>query len=150
VDYLIPYRLLLYMTEVWRDFLKNKSKKERAEKFLFTGYSAYIINKETIKKLDPEEFDHLFTSWTENILTRNIQPEEKNEVVTILQETRPEEVEQMISNVERVLKKTYKDAEIKGIEQGVTKVAQQMLLEDVDIEIIKRCTGLSDEEIEKL
>jgi predicted transposase/invertase (TIGR01784 family) len=107
----------------------------------------------TIKQLDEEEF-MLFKSWTEKILTRNIQPEEKNEVVTILQETRPEEVEQMISNVERVLKKTYKDAEIKGIEQGieqgVTKVAQQMLLEDVDIGIIKRCTGLSDEEIEKL
>ncbi len=56
----------------------------------------------------------------------------------------------MISNVERVLKKAYKDAEKKGIEQGVTKVARQMLIEDVDIEIIKRCTGLSDEKIEKL
>ncbi len=68
----------------------------------------------------------------------------------------------MISNVERVLKKTYKDAEKKGIEQGIeqgmeqgielslTKVARQMLIEGIDLEIIKRCTGLSDEEIEKL
>jgi len=104
---------------------------------------------ETIKKLDPEEFD-LFTSWTENILTRNIQPEEKNEVVTILQETRPEEVEQMISNVERVLKKTYKDAEIKGIEQGILLVARQMLLEGEDVEKIIRYTGLSMEAIEQL
>jgi len=47
-------------------------------------------------------------SWTERILTRNIQPEEKKEVASILQETRPGEVEQMISNVERVLKKLLK------------------------------------------
>ena len=41
----------------------------------------------------------------------------------------------MISNVERVLKKTYKDAEKhgiaqgieQGIEQGILKVAKQML-----------------------
>ncbi len=104
---------------------------------------------ETIKKLDPEEFD-LFTSRTEKILTRSMKPDKKEEVVNILQETRPEEVEEMNSNVEKVLKKTYKDAEKKGMEQGMTKVARQMLLEDVDIEIIKRCTGLSDEEIERL
>jgi len=83
-------------------------------------------------------------------LTRNIEPEEKKEVASILQETRPGEVEQMISNVERVLKKTYKDAENKGVELGLAKVARQMLIEGIDLEIIKRCTGLSDEEIVKL
>ncbi len=111
----------------------------------------------TVKQLDEEEFI-LFKSWTERILTRNIEPEEKKEVVSILQETRPEEVEQMISNVERVLKKTYKDAEKKGVEQGIeqgielsmAKVARQMLLEDIDLEVIKRCTGLSDEELDRL
>ena len=87
-------------------------------------------------------------------MTRNIESEGKEEVVSILQETRPEEVEQMISNVERVMKKAYKDAEKKGMEQGieltVIKVARQMLVENEDIEKIKRYTGLSDEEIEKL
>ncbi len=34
--------------------------------------------------------------------------------------------------------------------QGMAKVARQMLLEDIDLEIIKRCTGLSAEEIEEL
>jgi len=95
-------------------------------------------------------YAYLFKRWTERILTRNIEPEEKKEVASILQETRPEEVEQMISNVERVLKKTYQDAEKKGVELGVTKVARQMLIEGIDLEIIKRCTGLSDEKIEKL
>ena len=64
----------------------------------------------------------------------------------MLQDTRPEEVEEMISNVERVLKKSYKDAE----KQGILKVAKQMLLEGEDIEKIERYTGLSKETIEQL
>ena len=35
----------------------------------------------------------------------------------MLQDTRPEEVEETISNVERVLKKSYKDAEKAGYEK---------------------------------
>ncbi len=34
--------------------------------------------------------------------------------------------------------------------QGMAKAARQMLLEYIDLEIINRCTGLSDEEIEEL
>ena len=64
----------------------------------------------------------------------------------------------MISNVERVLKKSYKDAEKhgiaqgieQGIEQGILKVAKQMLLEGEDIEKIEKYTGLSKETIEQL
>ena len=52
----------------------------------------------------------------------------------------------MISNVERVLKKSYKDAE----KQGILKVAKQMLLEGEDIEKIEKYTGLSKETIEQL
>ncbi len=70
-------------------------------------------------------YAYLFKRWTERILTRNIEPEEKKEVANILQETRPEEVEQMISNVERVLKKTYQDAEKKSIEQGIEQGMEQ-------------------------
>ncbi len=239
VDFLIPYRLLLYMTEVWRDLFKNVPRKETERKDFrlpvivpivlynnkakwsvpldFKGIladsdlfgrqivdfqyilinvhsydekqlldlsslisSVFLVDQAgdleeiierlkkltvTVKQLDEEEFI-LFKNWTERILTRNIEPEEKKEVASILKETRPEEVEQMISNVERVLKKTYKDAEKKGIEQGkeqgmemgieigkelnMVKVARQMLLEDIDLEIIKRCTGLSGEALEKL
>jgi len=56
----------------------------------------------------------------------------------------------MISNVERVLKKSYKDAEKHGIEQGILKVAKQMLLEGEDIEKIEKYTGLSKEAIAQL
>ena len=60
----------------------------------------------------------------------------------------------MISNVERVLKKSYKDAEKQGIEQGIEqgilKVAKQMLLEGEDIEKIEKYIGLSKETMEQL
>jgi len=64
----------------------------------------------------------------------------------------------MISNVEKVLKKTYKEAEKqgmeKGIEQGMEKgilsVARQMISEGEDIEKIMKYTGLSKQDIEQL
>ena len=37
-----------------------------------------------------------------------------------------------------------------GIEQGIEKVAKNLKAKNVDIEIIKETTGLTDEEIEKL
>ncbi len=239
VDYLIPYRLLLYMTEVWRDIFRSTSTKETERKnfrlpvivpivlynskgnwtvplnfkeiltgsdlfgnqaldfqYLLINVHSYaeedllelsglfgavflvdqakdledIITRlkllaETFKNLEREEFD-LFTSWAENILTRNMKSDQKKEVVNILQETRPEEVEEMISNVEKVLKKTYKDAEKQGIEKGleqgieqgleqgiekgILSVARQMLLEGEDVEKIMKYTGLSREAIEQL
>ena len=223
VDYLIPYRLLLYMTEVWRDLFRSTTKKEAERKNFslpvivpivlynskgswtvplnfketLAGYEMFgtqaldfqyiLINvhsykekelleladlfgavflvdqaedleniitrlkllADTIKNLDWEEFG-LFTSWVENILTRNMKPDSKKEIVKMLQDTRPEEVEEMISNVERVLKKSYKDAEKHGVEQGILKVAKQMLLESEDIDKIVKYTGLSKEDIEQL
>ena len=64
----------------------------------------------------------------------------------------------MITNVEKVLKKTYEDAEKKGKEKGKKEakkerdkeIAKLMLADGDDIEKISRITGLSKEEIEKL
>jgi len=79
-----------------------------------------------------------------------------------LEETRPGEVEKLISNVERAVKKSLEDAQREGMEKGIEKgiekgmekgiqaVARQMLAEGYDIDSILRCTGLSKEEIEKL
>ncbi len=104
----------------------------------------------TIKKMEAEEY-RLFTAWAENILTRGgVSSEKKDEITVILGKTRPEEVEEMISNVERVLKKSWQDAEKQGIEKGMQKVAKQMLSEGENIEKITKYTGLSREVIEKL
>ena len=235
VDFLIPYRLLLYMTEVWRDIFKNVSYKEAERKsfrlpvivpiVLYNGQAQWTVPlhfKETlnspelfldqvvdfqyilinvnsyqeeellqlsnllgavflvdqaksiaeiierlkklsgvIKKMEPEEF-RLFISWTENILTRGISSVKKEEITGIMKKSHPEEVETMISNVERVIKKSLKDAEKqgekqgiekgmrRGIERGIIKVAEQMLAAGEDIEKIMRYTGLSREEVEEI
>ncbi len=60
----------------------------------------------------------------------------------------------MISNVERVIKKSMEDAEKQGMEKGMEKrnieIARQMLAAGEEMEKIVRYTGLTGEEIEKL
>ncbi len=99
----------------------------------------------TIKNLEEEEI-RLFNNWAEKILTRDVPAQKKETVSNFLKDTRPEEVEDMITNLERVLKKSWKEAENKGIE----KVAREMLLDGEPIEKIMKYTGLTKEEIEKL
>jgi predicted transposase/invertase (TIGR01784 family) len=235
VDFLIPYRLLLYMNEIWRDIFKNTPLKEAERKsfrlpvivpivlynsqakwtvplsfketldnyelfkenvldfkYILINVHAYgekellklsgIIGAvflleqaksledimghlkklvETIRKMEPEEFI-LFASWAKNILTRDLAPEKKKEVAGILEKTRAEEVEELISNVEKVLKKSLEDAKNegmerglekgieKGLEKGLEKVARQMLSDGEDIGKIIRYTGLSREKVERL
>ena len=235
VDFLIPYRLLLYMNEIWRDIFKNIPQKEAERKsfrlptiipiVLYNGQAKWtvplnfketldsyelfedhvldfqyiLINVhtydekellklsgvigavflldqaknfeeiigslkklvETIKKMEPKEF-RLFIALAENILTHGISSEKKKEITSILKKTRVEEVEEMISNVEKVLKKSWEDAEKQGLEKGFEKgmekgmekrnieIARQMLSDGEEITKIMRYTGLSREEIEKL
>ena len=219
VDFLIPYRLLLYMNEIWRSIFKEVPLKEAQQKgfrlpvivpmVLYNGKARWTVPlsfKETldsyhlfgeylvdfryflfnvqeyteeellelsnlisvvfmldrgeeleeivdcfyrmisvIKELTPEEFK-LLKSWSKSILARDLPQEGKEEIVNILDESRPEEVGKMISNVERVIKKSMEDAEKKGVE----KVAKQMLEQGFDIDTIASCTDLSKEDIEKL
>ena len=60
----------------------------------------------------------------------------------------------MISNVERVLKKSWEEAEKKGMEKGMElasiKFARQMLLDNEDMNKIIKYTGLSKGKIENL
>ncbi len=225
VDYLLPYRLLLYMTEIWRDIIKNISEKEARQKsfrlpvivpmVLYNSKSRWTVPvnfKETLnsydifddqvlnfkyilinvhsfqeeelidlsnligsvffldsaknleeiitrlkklititKKMTPDEFS-LFARWTEHILARGLSIKQKGKISGFIKETRPEEVEEMITNVERVLKKSWKEAEKqgmeKGLEKGLEKVAKQMLLKGEPLEKIIEYTGLSREEVE--
>ena len=56
----------------------------------------------------------------------------------------------MITNIEKNLQKAWEEAENKGVEKGVVKVAKQMLIKGVPAEEIMEYTGLSEEELEKL
>jgi len=110
-----------------------------------------------IKKLSLEEFQ-LLKSWSQFILARNLPQEGKEEITRILDESSPEEVDKMISNVEKVIKKSVEDAEKQGMEKGMEKgikkrnmeIAKRMLAQGIDINTIASCTDLSKEEIEKL
>ena len=102
-----------------------------------------------IKNLEAEEFN-LFTNWAQKILTRYVPSNQKGKVTEFLKDTRPEEVEEIITNVERILKKSWEEAENKGVEKRNIEIARQMLLKGVPVEEIMEYTGLSEEEIKKL
>ena len=89
-------------------------------------------------------------SWSQFILARNLPQEGREEITRILDESSPEEVDKMISNVEKVIKKSVEDAEKQGIEKRNMEIAKRMLEEKENIEKIIKYTGLSREEIEKL
>ena len=106
-----------------------------------------------INKLTPEEFN-LFMAWAIQVLPGSFPEENKKEIIRVLKEAHPKEVETLISNVERAVKKSLDDAQKegieKGIEKGIQKVAKQMLTEGEAIDKIMRYTGLAREEIERL
>ena len=56
----------------------------------------------------------------------------------------------MITNVERILKKSWEEAENTGVKKRNIEIARQMLSKDEPIENIMEYTGLSEEELEKL
>jgi len=223
VDFLIPYRLLLYMNEVWRDTVKNVPWQEARRKdfrlpvivpiVLYNGRAKWTVPlnfKETleqyelfeehvldfryilvnvhayrqeellelsnligsvffldrgkdleenlynlkqlssrIEQLDPEEFE-LFFAWAKNILMRGCTPDKEKEITGILDKARPGEVKEVITNLEKNLKKAFEDAEKHGIEKGMEKIARQMLDHGEDIEKIIKYTGLSREQLDKL
>ena len=122
---------------------------------------AFFKFSTVITKLTPDEFT-LFKAWAQKVLPKSFPEERKKEIIDALEETRPGEVEKLISNVERAVKKSLEDAQREGMEKGIEKgiekgmekgiqaVARQMLAEGEDVEKIIRYTGLAREEIEKL
>ena len=51
---------------------------------------------------------------------------------------------------QKILNTRLKGAKQEGIEQGIIRVAKNLLSQDVDIDIIMKATALTKEEIEKL
>ena len=99
--------------------------------------------------MDEKEF-RLFVNWGQNILTRGLSSNKQEEIKTILDNSRPKEVDDMITNVEKVLKKTYEDAEKKGKKERDKEIAKLMLADEKSIDEIMKYTSLTKEEIEKL
>jgi len=116
---------------------------------------------DTLRHLSEEDFQ-LFTGWTQRILTRNMTPRQHDQITQVFTNTRPEEVDSMISNVERVLKKTYEEAEKKGKKEGMEEgkkegmeqarqaMARQMIAKNFALSDIAELTGLDREKVEGL
>ena len=240
VDFQMPYRLLIYMMGIWRDFLKNTDlqaaeRKEfklpaivpivlynskdrwtacrsfkdtlaavelfgeyvvdfkyilidvnRYDKQTLTALDNFIGSvfkidqavgpKEyrdrlleigpTLKKFDAKKFQ-LFVSWLKMVLNASRLPEEtKRELTNILAETRPEEAEKMVTNMEQTLGRMYEEGKLEGLmagkaegkaegkEEGILegkmKDARKMLAKNMDEDLVADITELPLEEIKRL
>ncbi len=120
-----------------------------------------------------EEY-RILAGWIEHIVTRNLKEKEKRAVHNLIKESKPVEVEEMISNVERVLemhekeiirktwekaeketrekteKETWERAEKETWERANREMAKALLKENPDIDFISRVTGLEPAQILKL
>jgi hypothetical protein len=99
-----------------------------------------------LKKFDSQKF-YLFVSWLKMVTNASQLPEDaKRELVNILDESKPEEAEKMVTNVEQTLGRMYEE----GIMAGKMKDARKMLTMDMSEDLIAKITELPLEEIKKL
>ena len=227
VDFQMPYRLLFYMVEIWRDILKNTGKKEAERKgfrlpaivpvVLYNGAGAwtaarsfrqmlkatelfserlldfeYILvdvfryqeelllelsnligtvfmldqatnEQELIEKLGKiahivEKFNTqtyiMFAIWFKNVVGSALSEETREKVNKMMDQTKPKEVRQMISNVTEVIRKSRMEGIVEGKREGVMEgkmgTAKNMLAKNLPEELIVEVTGLSLEQIEAL
>ncbi|MGI6648994.1 MAG: hypothetical protein ACOX5W_08035 [Bacillota bacterium] len=104
---------------------------------------------DTLKKMSLDEYQQ-FKTWLINVLLPRIPEQQKREVEQILQESNPQEVVQMILNLEATLDEMQQQAEAKGAERKQKEIARAALREGFEIEVITKITGLTKEEVEKL
>lgn len=96
----------------------------------------------------------MFSTWMKNIASRGLDADQQDEVNKLLDQMKPKEAEQMIYNLERTLKNAFKDAtkegELRGNLEGKLEVAQHMLHEGFDIDVILNVTKLTMDDMKDL
>ena len=107
------------------------------------GTKKVIINSEAFKNTedkDLKEFlEYLKTGKPNNEFTRRIE-----EVIQTIKENEQARQEY------RLMSTFEMDARYKGFSEGLKQTAKNMKMEKLDISLIKKITGLSESEIEKL
>ncbi len=227
VDQTMPFRLLQYMVEIWRDIYQNTPAKERRRQgFRLTaiipavlyngkrkwtarrsfkeyqnGYESFpghlldfsyilfdvvrysdqeldqaanVVSSvfyleqtadppdlaERLRKLagvlaglTPEQFRQV-TIWLKSVSERKLPEPLRAEVDRVLDETKPQEVAKMISNVERALDKMQKQAlmngKAEGRAEGMADTARAALREGLEVDMISKITGLSKKAVLEL
>ncbi len=211
----MPFRLLQYMVEVWRDIYQNAPERERRRKgfrlpaiipaVLYngrrkwtarrsfkeyqTGYDnfpgclldfSYILfdvvrySEDDLLQADnvvssvfyleqiaeppdlvgrlrqladvlagmtPEQFRQVMV-WLKNVGERKLPEPLRAEVDRVLDETKPQEVAKMISNIERALDKMQRQAKVEGRAEEKAETARAALKEGLDVDMICKITGL--------
>ena len=191
VDQTMPFRLLQYMVEIWRDFYNNVPKRERRHKgfrlpaivpaVLYNGKQGWTARRsfreyqsgherfsrhlldfsyilfdvvrygeedlrrvanvvssvfyldqaagplevtgrlrmlvDILKGMTPEQFRQV-TVWWKNAGVRKLPESLREEVDRVLEKTKPREVENMVTNIERALDKMKRQAKVEGKAEG--------------------------------
>lgn len=228
VDHTMPFRLLQYMVEVWRDVYKNTPDNERKGKgfrlpsivpaVLYNGKSGWTARRsfreyqsghgmfperlldfsyilfdvvrygeedlhrasnvvssvfyldqtvdprelvarlsklaDVLKEMDLEQFQQVMV-WLRNVIRRKLPGPLQEEVDRVLEETGPQEVEKMITNIERTLDEMKRQAlmegELKGKAdgkiEGKVEVARAALKKGLSVDDVAEITGLSMETV---
>ncbi|WP_135550482.1 RpnC/YadD family protein [Paenibacillus cymbidii] len=107
-----------------------------------------------------------FATWLSRVLVRNVPPEKRREIETILSSVNTKGVKAMMSNLERTLDEIVRKREQQGIERGFEQgiergiergiedtkhqVARSLIGKGMDDPFITDVTGLSLETIRRL
>jgi len=155
VDYSMPIRLFLYMTEIWREVLKNTKKVEvKSKDFKLPAIVPIVLYNGEYK----------WTVERKNTLSDEIKDKLGERIEDILIANK-EEVAIMTSNISKTIKETFEKTREegiqKGIEEGIEKGMEKgkknkaieiakNLLDILDDETISIKTGLTIEEVKRL
>ncbi|MCX6089945.1 MAG: hypothetical protein NTX88_06195, partial [Candidatus Atribacteria bacterium] len=118
----------------------------------------------------PDELIILFMHWIKFAFSAKVPRSLQESMMNIINKSKPNEVNTMISNLAKTLEEMEQKAEKRGIEEGEKRgieegeirgiekgeirgkrtVAREMLHKGMDEELIAELTGLSREEVEKM
>jgi predicted transposase/invertase (TIGR01784 family) len=114
-----------------------------------------------LQKFDTKSFQ-LFANWLKMILTVKLPDEAKLKIIKILDESKPEEADKMVTNIEKIIENLYEEGKndgliagkiegkIEGKMEGKMDDAKKMLEEKLSEELIVKITGLPIEQIRKI
>jgi predicted transposase/invertase (TIGR01784 family) len=134
-------------------------------------YEALREVQNALKHIEPKQFE-LLKNWFVNIVIRNMDESNADKLKEVIQESK--EGMSMVSNLELLLKEEFKKnrelgraegreegraegraegeklGEAKGERKKALEIAKNFIMAGVDISIIAKSTGLSEEELEKI
>jgi predicted transposase/invertase (TIGR01784 family) len=98
-----------------------------------------------LRKFDTKSFQ-LFASWLKMILSVKLPDEAKQKIIKILDESKPEEAEKMVTNIEKIIENLYEE----GLMAGKIEVAKNLLGKSITEDLVSETTGLPIEQIRKI